>query len=158
MLLENDSVLELLKTYLKWFIVSAADSFLDDTTYDIAFDFSKSITGQDEKKPRWKRAVAMIDGSLGEEIGHLYTKKYFPEVAKKRMQNLVKNLQSALGMRIKNLEWMSNDTKNQALEKLNTFHAKIGYPDVWRDYSKLEIRNDSLYDNMIRVAKFEDRF
>ena len=154
----NDTDLELLKTYLKWRLIDSADSFLDDTTYDIAFDFGKVLTGQDEKKPRWKRAVAMIDGSLGEEIGHLYTKKYFPETAKKRMQDLVKNLQSALGMRIKNLEWMSNDTKKQALEKLNTFHAKIGYPDVWRDYSKLEIKNDSLYDNMIRVAKFEDRF
>ena len=154
----NGTDLELLKTYLKWRLIDSADGFLDDTTYDIAFEFSKFISGQDEKKPRWKRAVAMIDGSLGEEIGRLYTKKYFPEAAKKRMQDLVKNLQSALGLRIQNLEWMSIDTKKQALEKLNTFRAKIGYPDVWRDYSKLEIKDDSLYENMIRVAKFEDRF
>lgn len=154
----NTVDLDLLKTYLKWFLISSADGFLDDKTYDIGFDFSRVLSGQIEKKPRWKRAVAMLDGSLGEEIGRLYVKKYFPDAAKKRMQTLVENLQSALKMRIENLSWMSDDTKRQALEKLNTFHAKIGYPDVWRDYSKLEIRDDSLYDNMIRVAKFEDRF
>lgn len=154
----KDTDLELLKTYLKWRVIDSAAGFLDDKTYDIAFEFSKVLSGQAEKKPRWKRAVAMLDGSLGEEIGRLYTKQYFPESAKKRMQQLVKNLQTALGMRIKNLDWMSDDTKKQALEKLDTFKAKIGYPDVWRDYSKLEIKNDSLYDNMIRVAQFEDRF
>ncbi len=154
----QDTDLELLKTYLKWMLISSADGFLDDTTYDIAFDFSKVISGQNEKKPRWKRAVSMIDGSLGEEIGHLYTKKYFSESAKKRMQDLVKNLQQALKMRIETLDWMSDETRTQALKKLDTFRAKIGYPDVWRDYSKLEIRDDSLYDNMIRVALFEDRF
>jgi len=155
----KDTDLELIKTYLKFRLINSASNVLDDKTYDIAFDFfNKTMSGQDEKKPRWKRAVAMLDGSLGEEIGHLYTKQYFPESAKKRMQQLVKNLQVALGMRIENLAWMSADTKKQALEKLNTFKAKIGYPDVWRDYSKLEIKNDSLYENMIRVAKFEDRF
>ncbi len=154
----NDVDLDLIKTYLKWCVINSATGFLDDKTYDIAFDFSRVLSGQAEKKPRWKRAVAMLDGSLGEEIGRLYVKKYFPNAAKKRMQTLVENLQSALKMRIENLSWMSDDTKRQALEKLNTFHAKIGYPDVWRDYSKLEIRDDSLYDNMIRVAQFEDRF
>ncbi len=154
----NTVDLDLLKAYLKWFLISSADGFLDDKTYDIAFDFSRVLSGQAEKKPRWKRAVAMLDGSLGEEIGRLYVKKYFSDAAKKRMQTLVKNLQSALKMRIEQLDWMSENTKRQALKKLNTFRAKIGYPDVWRDYSKLEIRDDSLYDNMIRVAEFEDRF
>lgn len=154
----NTVDLDLLKAYLKWFLISSADGFLDDKTYDIAFDFSRILSGQAEKKPRWKRAVAMLDGSLGEEIGRLYVKKYFSDAAKKRMQTLVKNLQSALKMRIEQLDWMSENTKRQALKKLNTFRAKIGYPDVWRDYSKLEIRDDSLYDNMIRVAEFEDRF
>ena len=154
----NTVDLDLLKAYLKWFLISSADGFLDDKTYDIAFDFSRILSGQAEKKPRWKRAVAMLDGSLGEEIGRLYVKKYFSDAAKKRMQTLVKNLQSALKMRIEQLDWMSENTKHQALKKLNTFRAKIGYPDVWRDYSKLEIRDDSLYDNMIRVAEFEDRF
>ena len=155
----NDTDLELLKTYLKFRLINSASGVLDDKTYDIAFDFfNRTMSGQDEKKPRWKRAIGMLNGSLGEEIGHLYTKKYFSDAAKKRMQNLVKNLQSALGMRIEQLTWMSDDTKKQALEKLSTFKAKIGYPDVWRDYSKLEIADDSLYDNMVRVDKFEDRF
>lgn len=154
----NTVDLDLLKTYLKWRLIDSADAVLDDKTYDIAFDFAKVLSGQSEEKPRWKRAVAMLDGSLGEEIGRLYVKKYFPDDAKTRMQTLVKNLQSALKMRIENLDWMSDNTKRQALEKLGTFHAKIGYPDVWRDYSKLEIRDDSLYENMIRVEKFEDAF
>ena len=139
--------------------MNGATSFLDDKTYDIAFDFyNREMAGQKEKKPRWKRAVGMIDGSLGEMVGQIYVKKYFSKEAKKRMENLVKNLQRALGDRIKNLTWMSDDTKKQALKKLNTFHAKIGYPDKWRDYSKLEIKNDSLYENMMRVSAFEDAF
>ena len=155
----QDTDLDLIKTYLKYRLINSGVAFLDDKTYDIAFDFfNRTMSGQDEKKPRWKRAINMLNASLGEEIGRLYTKKYFPDSAKKRMQDLVKNLQSALGMRIQNLAWMSDETKKQALEKLNTFRAKIGYPDVWRDYSKLEIRDDSLFDNMVRVDKFEDRF
>ena len=155
----NDTDLELIKTYLKYRIINGSTSFLDDKTYDIAFDFyNRVLSGQKEQKPRWKRAVAMIDGTLGEMVGQLYVKKYFPESAKKRMEDLVKNLQKSLGNRIENLDWMGNDTKKQALAKLNTFKAKIGYPDKWRDYSKLEIKNDSLYANMMRVSAFEDAF
>lgn len=155
----NDTDFELIKTYLKYRIVSAADSILDDKTYDISFDFyNRTMAGQKEPKPRWKRAVSMLDGSLGEEIGRLYVEKYFSSAAKNRMQSLVKNLQRAYALRIENLEWMSDATKHQALEKLSTFRAKIGYPDKWRDYSALEIKNDSLWANMMRVAKFEDAF
>lgn len=156
----NDTDLDLIKTYLKYRIVSAADTLLDDTTYEISFDFyNRTMAGQPTPKPRWKRAVAMLDGTLGEEIGHLYVKKYFSADAKKRMQELVKNLQRALGMRIENLEWMSDETKRQALQKLDTFHAKIGYPDKWRDYSELHIDpNASLWENMLIVSKFEDDF
>ena len=155
----NDTDLDLLKTYLKFRIINGAVSFLDDQTYDIAFDFyNREMAGQKEPKPRWKRAISMIDGSLGEMVGQIYVQKYFPESAKKRMEKLVKNLQRALGARIENLDWMSDETKKQALNKLNTFKAKIGYPDKWRDYSKLEIKDDSLYQNMMRVAEFEDAF
>lgn len=155
----NDTDFELIKTYLKYRIVSAADSILDDKTYDISFDFyNRTMAGQKEPKPRWKRAVSMLDGSLGEEIGRLYVEKYFSSASKKRMQTLVKNLQRAYALRIENLEWMSDTTKRQALEKLSTFRAKIGYPDKWRDYSALEIKNDSLWANMMRVAQFEDAF
>ncbi len=156
----NDTDLDLIKTYLKYRIVSAADTLLDDATYDISFDFyNRTMAGQPTPKPRWKRAVAMLDGTLGEEIGHLYVKKYFSADAKKRMQELVKNLQRALGVRIENLDWMSDETKRQALQKLDTFHAKIGYPDKWRDYSELHIDpNASLWENMLIVSKFEDDF
>ena len=155
----NETDIELLKTYLKYRIINGATTFLDDKTYDIAFDFyNREMSGQKEKKPRWKRAVAMIDGSLGELVGQIYVKKYFPASAKKRMEKLVANLQRALGDRIKNLTWMSDETKKQALKKLNTFKAKIGYPDKWRNYSKLDIENDSLYANMMRVNEFEDAF
>lgn len=156
----NDTDLELIKTYLKYRVITSADSLLDDASYDIAFDFyNRTMAGQKDKKPRWKRAVSLLDGSLGEEIGHLYVDKYFPPESKARMEELVKNLQRALGMRIKNLDWMSDDTKTRALEKLGTFKAKIGYPDKWRDYSKLEIdANKSLWENMVNVSKFEDAF
>lgn len=155
----NDTDFELIKTYLKYRIVSGADTVLDDKTYDISFDFyNRTMAGQKEPKPRWKRAVSMIDGSLGEMVGRLYVDKYFSSDAKKRMQTLVKNLQRAYALRIENLDWMSEATKQKALEKLSTFKAKIGYPDKWRDYSKLEIKDDSLWSNMMRVAEFEDAF
>ena len=156
----HDTDFDLIKTYLKWRILRASDALLDDATYDITFDFyNRFLAGQPEPKPRWKRAVAMLDGSLGEEIGHLYVKKYFSAAAKSRMEKLVKNLQRALGMRIENLDWMSDETKTRALEKLSKFHAKIGYPEKWRDYSKMEIdENKSLVENMVNVSKFEDAF
>jgi len=155
----NDTDLDLIKTYLKFRIVNGATSFLDNKTYDIAFDFyNREMGGQKEPKPRWKRAINMIDGSLGEMVGQIYVKKYFPQENKKRMENLVANLGRAYEARIKNLTWMSEDTKKQAIQKLHTFRAKIGYPDKWRDYSKLEIKNDSLYENMMRVSEFEDAF
>lgn len=156
----NDTDLDLIKDYLKYRIISAADTVLDDKTYEISFDFyNRTMAGQKEQKPRWKRAVALLDGSLGEEIGRLYVEKYFSAAAKERMQQLVKNLQRALGMRIENLAWMSDETKTQALEKLNTFKAKIGYPDKWRDYSDLNISAEaSLWENVVRVSEFEDAF
>lgn len=155
----NDTDFELIKAYLKYRIVGAADTVLDDKTYDISFDFyNRTMAGQKEPKPRWKRAVSLIDGSLGEKVGRIYVEKYFSADAKERMQTLVKNLQRAYAVRMENLGWMSDETKQKALEKLSTFRAKIGYPDTWRDYSKLEIKNDSLWENMIRVAQFEDAY
>ena len=156
----NDTDIDLVRDYLKYRIISAADTLLDDQTYEISFDFyNRTMAGQPEPKPRWKRAVTLLDGSLGEEIGRLYVEKYFPSGAKERMQNLVHNLQRALGMRIEQLNWMSDETKSQAMKKLNTFHAKIGYPDKWRDYSALNISQDaSLWENIVRVSEFEDEF
>jgi len=156
----NDTDLDLIKTYLKYSVIGNSASLLDDETYEIAFDFyNRKMAGQPEPKPRWKRAIAKLNATLGEEIGHLYVKKYFPASAKKRMQDLVENLRRAYEIRIKNLEWMSAETKEKALDKLKSFNAKIGYPDKWRDYSKLVIdEKDSLFENMARVSKFEDDF
>lgn len=155
----NDTDIDLIKDYLKYRIITTADSVLDDTAFDISFDFyNRTMAGQETPKPRWKRAISLLDGTLGEEIGHLYVDKYFPASAKQRMENLVKNLQRAYKMRIENLTWMSDDTKKSALKKLDGFRAKIGYPDKWRDYSKLEIKNDSLWDNIVRISEFEDAF
>ncbi|MDR0741405.1 MAG: M13 family metallopeptidase [Rickettsiales bacterium] len=155
----SDTDLDLLKAYLKFRTASSNAALLDDKTYDISFGFyNRVMSGQKEKKPRWKRAVALLDGSLGEEIGRLYTDEYFPPAAKERMIELVGNLRRAYGRRIEGLEWMSADTRAKALEKLAAFKAKIGYPDKWRDYSALEIKDDSLLDNMLRVSEFEDKF
>ncbi|MDR2413125.1 MAG: M13 family metallopeptidase [Rickettsiales bacterium] len=155
----SDADLDLLKTYLKFRLASSNAALLDDETYDIKFDFyNRVMSGQKEKKPRWKRAVSLLDGSLGEEIGRLYTDEYFPPAAKERMQNLVENLRRAYGSRIESLEWMSAETKAKALEKLAAFKAKIGYPDKWRDYSALEIKDDSLVENIRSAVEFEDKF
>lgn len=151
--------LDTIKDYLKLRMMNSAAVLLDDKTYDITFDFyNRVMSGQKEKRDRWKRAVAIIDGVMGEETGRIYVKKYFPEAAKRRVEKLVNNLQRALEMRIKDLDWMSDETKKQAIEKLHTFTAKIGYPDKWRDYSKLEIKNDSLFENIRRADAFEDDF
>lgn len=156
----NDTDLDLIKSYLKYRVILAADTFLDDKTYDISFDFfNRTMSGQKEKKPRWKRAIGILDGTVGEEIGRLYVKEYFPAAAKKRMEQLVENLRRAYRMRIEKLDWMSDNTRARAIEKLDAFRAKIGYPEKWRDYSKLQLdANEPLFENMMRVAKFEDDF
>lgn len=155
----NDTDLDTIKQYLKLRVINAATLFLDQKTFDIGFDFFKrTVSGQKEPKPRWKFAVGIVDDTMGEETGHLFVEKYFPEKAKKRMETLVQNLQRALEIRIEKLDWMSDTTKQQALKKLHTFKAKIGYPDKWRDYSALEIKNDSLFANIIRADSFEDDF
>ena len=116
------------------------------------FDFySRTMSGTQEMQPRWKRAVSAVSGVLGEAVGQMYVEKYFPAAAKERMVTLVKNLQTTLGERIQNLAWMSEETKAQAQEKLAAFHVKIGYPDTWKDYSTLEIKNDSYWANIERA-------
>jgi putative endopeptidase len=145
--------------YLQWNIIDNAASFLSDDIYAQNFDFyEKVLSGKEEQQPRWKRAVSTVNGTLGEAVGQMYVKKYFPPQAKERMIKLVANLQSVLGERIKNLDWMGDSTKTKALEKLNTFYVKIGYPDKWRDYSSLEIKNDSYYENIKRASHFHADF
>ena len=141
--------------YIQWNIINSAASFLSDNIYAQNFEFyGKVLSGKQEQQPRWKRAVSTVNGTLGEAVGQMYVKKYFPPQAKERMIKLVANLQSVLAERIKNLEWMGDSTKAKAIEKLNTFYVKIGYPDKWRDYSSLEIKNDSYYENIKRASHF----
>ena len=121
--------------------------------------YGRTLSGRQEPTPLWKRAVAMVNGTLGEAVGVMYVEKYFPEENKARMLDLVKNLQTALGERIQALEWMSDETKAKAMEKLNTFTVKIGYPDKWRDYTALEIDPAlTYYANIQRAAKFEQDY
>ena len=152
----NDTPVEALKDWLQWQILDDAGSLLGDEVYAEEFDFhSRIMTGAQEPQPRWKRSVNAVNGVLGEAVGQLYVEKYFPAANKARMEQLVKNLQIALGERIDAQEWMSPTTKQAAHEKLDAFYVKIGYPDKWRDYSKMEIDpKKSLYENMKEVSKW----
>ena len=156
----DDEPLEDLKTLFAWQVIEGAASFLTTDIYMTSFDFyGKVLSGKEEPSPLWKRAVGIVNGTLGEAVGQMYVKKYFPEENKARMLALVHNLQKALGIRIENLEWMSRETKDKALEKLNAMTIKIGYPDEWRDYSKLDINaEDTYYANLQRAAKFEQAY
>ena len=155
-----DEPLEDLKTLFTWQVIDGAASYLTTEIYMASFDFyGRVLSGKEEPSPLWKRAVGIVNGTLGEAVGQMYVKKYFPEENKARMLALVKNLQKALGIRIENVEWMSRETKDKALEKLNAMTIKIGYPDNWRDYTKLEVNpEDTYYANLQRAAKFEQDY
>jgi putative endopeptidase len=147
------------KAYLSWKVIDGAAGYLNDEISAQNFDYyGKTLSGKQEQTPRWKRAVSNVDGVLGEAVGQMYVKKYFPAKAKKRMLKLVHNLQKSLGERINDLAWMGDSTKLKGIEKLNTFHVKIGYPDKWRDYSDLEIIKDSYYANIQRANRFESEY
>lgn len=145
--------------YLQWKLIDGAASYLSDEIVAQNFDFyGKTLSGKKEQSPRWKRAVSNVDQVLGEAVGQMYVKKYFPAEAKTRMLSLVKNLQTSLGERIQQLSWMGDSTKVKAMEKLNTFHVKIGYPDKWRSYDALDIQNDSYWANIQRANRFESEY
>lgn len=142
-------------SYLEYNLLDAAASCLSDDFVAARFDFyGKVLSGRQVNQPRWKRAVNSVNGMLGELVGEMYVEKYFPAAAKERMVKLVKNLQAALGERIDAQEWMSDSTKIRAHEKLAAFHVKVGYPDKWKDYSKLEIKNDSYWANVCRASEW----
>ncbi|MDR0505317.1 MAG: M13 family metallopeptidase [Dysgonamonadaceae bacterium] len=146
----KDCSLQDIKYYLCWNVINAAATFLSDDFSNANFDFyGKTLSGKKEQKERWKRAIDILDDCMGEAVGQFYVEKYFPPVAKEKMLTLVGNLKIALGERISNLEWMGSETKDKALEKLNTFHVKIGYPNKWRDYSGLALNSDRSYWNNI---------
>ena len=145
-----------LKAYFAWHEINGAASYLSDNFVDANFEFyGKLLSGREANRPRWKRVTSTVDGAMGEALGHLYVDKYFPAEAKERMKVMVDNLMTALGQRIDMATWMSDQTKANAHEKLATILVKIGYPDKWRDYSGLEIKNDSYYANVVRSNEFD---
>jgi putative endopeptidase len=150
--------LEEWKNYSKVKLISANATRLSTDFVDASFDFyGKTLRGTEVNRPRWKRAVAAVDGSLGEILGKVYVEKYFKPEAKERMVKLVDNLKLSMADRIDKLEWMSAETKVEALAKLNKFNAKIGYPNKWKDYSKLVVKSDELVLNTMRSAEVEYR-
>ncbi len=145
-----------IKDYLSWKVINSAANFLSDEFVNANFEFyGKKMSGSKELRPRWKRSIDAVNSALGEAVGQLYVEKYFPPQAKDRMLQLVENLKTSLGERIDNLEWMSDTTKSKAHEKLAAFIVKIGYPDKWKDYTSLEIKEDSYWANMMRAAEYE---
>jgi len=153
----NSYPLEEIKTWLSWQVINHSASFLSDDFEQENFNFyGKALTGTPENRIRWKRVLDTTDGVLGEAIGQMYVEKYFPAESKEKMLHLVDNLKAALGERINGLAWMSDSTKQKAQEKLAAFRVKIGYPDKWRDYSKLTIsEKESYYANVCRANAFE---
>lgn len=144
------------KTYFRWKLINSTASYLSSDFVNANFDFYvKFLTGAEEQKPRWRRVLNATNKSLGEAVGQMFVKEYFPPEAKKRMDELVVNLKLAFEERILNLDWMSDTTKQKAIEKLHAMNVKIGYPDKWRDYSGLEITENSYVENVMASNRFD---
>ncbi len=144
------------KAYLRWNLLNSAASYLSKDFVEENFDFyGRIMSGQQEIRTRWKRVLATTSSGLGEALGQLYVEKYFPPKSKIRMLKLVENLRQAFAIRIKELDWMSEETKQKALEKLDAITVKVGYPDKWKDYEKLEIVPDNYYQNVLNTREFD---
>jgi len=152
----NDAPLATLQAWEAFHTVDDAAPLLSKRFVDASWEFhSKYLNGTTEQRPRWKRAVQASEGALGEAIGRTYVARYFPPESKAKMEKLVADLRAAMKSRIENLQWMSPDTKKQALAKLEKFGVKIGYPNKWRDYSSLVVKEGDLAGNVERSGKFE---
>ncbi|MBO9558168.1 MAG: M13 family metallopeptidase [Caulobacter sp.] len=150
--------LETLKAWEAFKVIDGAAPMLSKRFVDASFEFrNKTLSGQPEQRPRWKRGVGMVNGLMGESVGKDYVAQYFPPESKAKMVDLVGNIRAVLKTRLENLTWMGPDTKALALDKLAKFTVKIGYPDKWRDYSKLVIKEDDVYGNAQRAGAFEWR-
>ncbi|UFH56681.1 M13 family metallopeptidase [Spirosoma sp. KNUC1025] len=147
--------IEDLRTYMRWNILKGAAPYLSDAFVKQNFAFTKVLTGQKEQTPRWQRISSLIDGSLGDLLGQLYVQKYFKPEAKQRMLTLVDNLEASYTEHIKNLDWMSEDTKKKALTKLLAFKRKIGYPDKWKSYEGVTIARNEFYGNVKSAGKWQ---
>ena len=153
-----ETPIETWKTYLKWLVLNTRASALDDALDKQNFAFyGRTLSGTEEQRAPWRRAVTTVNALLGEVVGKVYVKKHFPPEAKERMVELVDNLIKAYDQSIRELDWMSDETRAQALDKLSKFRANIGYPDAWRDYSAIEISADDLFGNIERatIADYE---
>ena len=149
----NEEPVENIIAYMQWHLLDGAANELSDDFAEESFDFyGRTLSGRKEQQPRWKRAVGVVNSVLGEAVGQMYVEKYFPAEAKERMITLVKNLQVALGQRIDAQDWMSDDTKKRAHEKLNSFIVKVGYPDKWKDYTGLIIDPAKTYSENLMAA------
>jgi len=152
----SETPLDTLKAWQAFHVADGAAPYLSKRFVDASFEFrNKTLGGQPAQRPRWKRAVAFIDRTIGESVGRMYVARYFPPDAKAKMDALVADIQTALRARIQKLDWMGADTKARALEKLSKFTVKIGYPATWRDYSRLTLSNNDLYGNGTRAAAYE---
>jgi putative endopeptidase len=148
-----------IKTYLAWHSLRSAAPWLSKAFADENFNFySRTLSGVKEQRPRWKRCVNAVDGALGEDLGRYFVEKAFGTEHKQRMLVMVGDIQTALGERIKQLDWMGPETKKRALEKLANMPNKIGYPDQWRDYSSLKVEKGDLLGNVSRASAFENRY
>jgi endothelin-converting enzyme/putative endopeptidase len=147
--------LDNLKTYLKWHVLHSAAPWLSQPYVDANFKMQQALTGQKEIQPRWKRCTNLVDRELGEALGQRYVEAAFPPESKARMLKMVDQLEKSLAKDIQNLSWMSEETKKQAAVKLAAIHNKIGYPDLWRDYSSVVIKSDDLLGNIERANQFE---
>ncbi|GAC1424853.1 MAG: M13 family peptidase [Flavisolibacter sp.] len=145
------------KTYMKWQLVNRASALLSNPFIEENFSFQRVLSGQKEKTPRWQNVSGLIDATLGDLLGKLYVDKYFKPEAKQRMQDLVNNLQQTFASRIGKLDWMSQETKTKALEKLNAFTKKIAYPDTWKDYNEVTISKKDFLGNARRVSQWAYR-
>ena len=150
-----ETPLDDLKTYAQAKVISGATSKLSDDFRKVSFELRKAMVGSKQDQPRWKRAVAVVSDRLGEAIGKMYVERYFPESSKKRMLELVHNLQTALAQRIDEATWMGDATKAQAKDKLSNFIVKIGYPDKWKNYDGLQVNDSlSLYENLCNISRW----
>ena len=147
------------KAWLAAQYITTSGPFLSQPFVDARFEFfSKALSGQEAQRPRWKRGVQAVNGSMGEALGQLYVEKYFPAAAKARMETMIANLIEAYRQSITELDWMTPATKKEALDKLSKFRAKIAYPNQWRSYATLKVAPDDLLGNMERAARLESEY
>lgn len=144
------------QTYMTWHTINAGANYLNNDIVKEHFNFfGTALAGSQEMQPRWKRVLLTANSVLGEVFGQLYVEKRFPPDSKDKALEMIHNISTAMERRLKNLDWMSETTKQKALEKLSTFNEKIGYPDKWRNYSKFEVKRDSYFENVLRGWAFE---